>query len=289
LIRDAMSDPAFADPRTLLRRYQLAAKKSWGQNFLVSERAYRAIVDAAVSSSADFIVEIGAGLGTLTARLAQRAADGMVIAIERDRDLVAVLEGELGHLDNVQIEPANALTYDLSAAARWAGQRLSVCGNLPYQIASPLLFRIIEARADVERAVVMLQREMADRLLAAPGSRTYGAMTVLVASYAAVERIAHVRASGFTPPPRVDSTVIRLRFPEGGEPLVPIADPAAHNELVHAAFAMRRKTLRNNLRDRWGEERADRALAAASIDGARRAETLSTAEFAALAAAVADA
>lgn len=271
-------ESAFPDPRVLLRRHGLAAKKSWGQNFLVSTRAYRAICDAAVSQSSDWIVEIGAGLGTLTMRLAERVPDGMVIAIERDRDMVAVLEAELGHYDNVRIEPTNAMTYDLASAARWAGQPIAVCGNLPYNIASQILFRIIEARAHVSRAVIMLQREMAERILASPGTKSYGAMTVLVASFAERRRVLHVGAGGFTPAPKVDSTVIRLDFAEGGQPLVDVGDEAAYVDVVHAAFAMRRKTLRNNLRAVFGDE-GIAALEAAGVDPGLRAEALDVSTF----------
>lgn len=283
-----MPREAFPHPQELLRRHALSAKKSWGQNFLVSERAYRAICDAAVSVSSDWIVEIGAGLGTLTMRLAERVPNGMVIAIEREPDMVAVLEAELGHYDNVQIEATNALTYDLAAAARWAGQNIAVCGNLPYNIASQILFRVIEAREHVDRAVVMLQREMADRILAEPGSRTYGAMTALIASFAARRRVVNVKASGFVPPPNVDSAVIRLDFGDAA-PVLEIADEPMYFEVVHASFAMRRKTLRNNLRARFGEPACDAALSAAEIDGGRRAETLSPVELAALAKALIDA
>lgn len=278
-----MTNP-FPGPHELLRRHRLSAKKSWGQNFLISERAYRAIVDAAVAEDSDWIVEIGAGLGTLTARLAERVAEGMVIAIERDRDMVGVLEAELGDLDNVHIEPANALTYDLAAAARWAGAPIAVCGNLPYNIASPILFRILDAREHVSRAVIMLQREMADRILATPSTKSYGAMTVLVAAYARASRVINVRASGFVPPPRVDSAVVRLDFAAGGVPRVPVGEPARFADVVHAAFSMRRKTLRNALRSRYGDQAVDRALAAAEIEGGVRGETLVAADFARLAA-----
>ena len=284
-----MSDTAFPDPRVLLRRHGLAAKKSWGQNFLISTRAYRAICDAVVSEPSDWVVEIGAGLGTLTMRLCERVPEGMVIAIERDPDMVAVLEAELGHYDNVRIEATNAMTYDLASAARWAGQPIAVCGNLPYNIASQILFRIIDARAHVSRAVLMLQREMAERILASPGSKTYGAMTALVGSFAERRRVIHVGAGGFTPAPKVDSTVIRLDFAEGGAARVDLVDEATYFDVVHAAFAMRRKTLRNNLRARFGEASTDAALAAAALDGARRAETLSPDELAALTRALIDA
>ena len=274
---------AFPHPHELLKRYGFSAKKSWGQNFLTSERAYRAIVDATVADSSDWIVEIGSGLGTLTMRLAERVPEGMVIAVERDRDMVAVLQGELGELDNVTVEPANALTYDLGAAAKWATQPIAVCGNLPYQIASQILFRVIDARASVTRAVIMLQKEMADRIVADPGNKTYGALSVMVRAYASARRVVSVKASGFTPAPKVDSAVLRLDFLEDGAPQVEIANDKMFSAVVHAAFAMRRKTLRNTLRARFGAEASDRSLGAAAIDGRRRGETLSVAEFAALA------
>ncbi len=276
---------AFPHPHELLKRYQLAAKKSWGQNFLTSERAYRAIVDATVSASSDWIVEIGSGLGTLTMRLAERVPEGMVIAIERDRDMVRVLESELGDLDNVTVEPANALTYDLSRAAAWATEPIAVCGNLPYQIASQILFRIIEYRAHIRRAVIMLQREMADRIVADPGTKTYGALSVMIRAYAIAKRVVVVKASGFTPAPKVDSAVLRLDFAANGQPTVPIECPDQFSSVVHAAFSMRRKTLRNTLRARYGAGPSDAALDTAGIDGTRRGETLSVAEFAELAAA----
>jgi 16S rRNA (adenine1518-N6/adenine1519-N6)-dimethyltransferase len=275
----------FPDARALLRRHGLAAKKSWGQNFLVAERVYRAIVDATVSRDDDWIVEIGAGLGTLTMRLAERVAEGKVLAVERDRDMVAVLEAELGHLDNVEVVAANALTYDLSAVARWRGAPIAVCGNLPYQLASQILFRILGARQDVSRAVVMLQREMADRLLAGPGTKTYGALGVLVQTYADVKQVVRAPPSAFVPPPRVESTVVRLDPLLGGS-RVPIADDAAYADTVHAAFGQRRKTLRNALRAVHDPEAVDAALAATGIDGGRRGETLTIAEFAELAGAL---
>ena len=151
-MRDA-GGPAFPDARVLLERHGLRAKKHFGQNFLTSERVFRAIVDATVRADDDWIVEIGAGLGTLTARLAERVPEGKVIALERDPDMVAVLRGELGEVENVQVEPADAMRYDLAMAARWRGDRIVVCGNLPYHIASQLMFRVVEARAHVRRAV----------------------------------------------------------------------------------------------------------------------------------------
>lgn len=277
---------AFPDARTLMRKYGLGAKKSWGQNFLVAERAYRAIVDATVAADDDWIVEFGAGLGTLTMRLAERVPEGKLIAVERDRDMATVLRGELGHLDNVEIAEANALTYDLRMVARWRGEPITVCGNLPYHIASQILFHVLDARAHVTRAVVMLQKEMADRIVAAPGTKAYGALGVMVSTYANVSQVLRVGRGAFVPAPKVESAVVRLDMLPGGQPRAPIADEAHYSAVVHAAFQQRRKTLRNSLGARFGSEATAHALAQTGIDGGRRGETLSIEEFAHLAAAL---
>lgn len=277
-----MTEP-FPDPRELLRRYGLRAKKSWGQNFLVSERIYRAIVDAAVACEDDWIVEIGAGVGTLTMRLAQRVPEGLVLAVERDRDLAGVLEGELGHLDNVEIVRADALRYDLVSVARWRGDPIRVCGNLPYQISSQILIKILRAGEHVARAVVMLQREVADRLLAAPGTKAYGALGVLTQTYATVRPVVRAKPGAFSPAPEVESAVVSIspRPP----PAAAKRDPDHYAAVVHAAFQGRRKTLRNALKAVFGAAAED-ALSGAGVDPERRGETLGVEEFAALAAAL---
>jgi 16S rRNA (adenine1518-N6/adenine1519-N6)-dimethyltransferase len=281
----AREDP-FPDARVLLDRYGLRAKKSFGQNFLISDRAFRAIVDATVRADDDWIVEIGAGLGTLTARLAERVPEGKIIALERDPDMIAVLRAELAGVDNVDIEAVDALHYDFKMAARWRGDVITVCGNLPYHIAAPLMFRVIDARAHIRQAVLMIQKEMADRLVAAPGGKDYGALGVMIRTYADVTTVAKIGAGSFVPPPKVDSTVVKIVPLAGATTRVPIADERHYSEVVHAAFGQRRKTLRNALRAVFAVEAVDAALAATAIDGQRRGETLDIAEFAALAAAL---
>src|SRR5207253_2617629 len=160
----------------LLKKYGFSAKKSGGQNFLVDDKSYEAIVEACRLTRQDWVIEIGAGLGTLTSRLQPLAA--RVIAVERDRDMVTVLRGELS--GNVEIAEANALSYDYAAVEERAGRKPIVVGNLPYQIASPILFRLLEARKHLLRLVVMLQKEMVDRIVAAPGTPEYGALGVMV-------------------------------------------------------------------------------------------------------------
>ncbi len=282
----ALRAEPFPDARVLLGRYGLSAKKHFGQNFLISDRVFRAIVDATVARDDDWIVEIGAGLGTLTARLAERVPEGKVIALARDPDMIVVLRGELGGVDNVDIEAVDALRYDLGMAARWHGEPVAVCGNLPYHIAAPLLFRVIEAREVVRCAVVMIQKEMADRIVAAPGTKAYGALGVMIRTYADVSTVAKVGAGSFAPAPKVDSAVVKLVPLLGGAPRVPIADPEHYAQVVHAAFGQRRKTLRNALRAVYADSEVDAALAACALDGGRRGETLEIAEFGQLAAAL---
>ncbi len=275
----------FPDARVLLDRYGLRAKKSFGQNFLISERALRAIADAAVSSDEDWIVEIGAGLGTLTARIAERVTAGKVIALEPDPDMIRVLRAELGDVDNLEIEQVDALRYDLRAVAS-LGQKITVCGNLPYHLASQLIFKVIDVRDVVRFAVFMIQKEMADRIVAKPGTKEYGALGVMVRTYCDVTTVLKVGAGSFVPPPKIDSTVIKLVPLANAEPRVPIADHAHYSKVVHAAFGQRRKTLRNALKAHWPDDQIDAALASTAIDGVRRGETLDIAEFGRLTAAL---
>jgi 16S rRNA (adenine1518-N6/adenine1519-N6)-dimethyltransferase len=262
--------------RELLRKYGQRAKKSWGQNFLVDERTFEDIVHACEAGENDTVVEIGAGLGTLTWRLAERA--GKVIAVERDRDMVEVLRAELGTHPRIEIAEANALTYDYAAAAERAGGSIVVAGNLPYQIATPILFRLLESRGRIRALVVMLQREMADRIVAAPDTSEYGALGVMIQMAGEVRMVRKVPAGAFVPAPRVQSAVIRVTPFPGGRTRVPVCDEEKFSQVVHAAFGMRRKTLRNALRALAGEA----AFSAAEIDPQRRGETLSVAEFARL-------
>ena len=273
---------AFADARVILARHGLHAKKQFGQNFLISDRAFRAIVDATVRTDEDWIVEIGAGVGTLTARLAERVTAGKVIALELDPDMVKVLRVELAGVDNVEIEQVDAMRYDLRMAAKWRGDKISVCGNLPYHIASQLLFKVIDARDSITHAVMMIQKEMADRIVAPPGGKEYGAIGVMLRTYADITTVAKVSAGSFVPAPKIDSTVIKM-VPLA-QPRAPIADGKHYSNVVHAAFGQRRKTLRNALRAVFPSDGVDAALATTGIDGQRRGETLDIPEFAALAA-----
>ena len=274
--------------RELMARYGLRAKKSWGQNFLVDSNAQRRIVAAAGLGRDDVVVEIGAGLGALTRHLAEAA--GKVIAIERDPELAHVLGTEIAADGSAPVEIAavDALTFDFAAAAAASARPLVVVGNLPYQITSPLLFGITEAArggAVIGRAVVMVQKEFAARVVAGPDSDDYGRLSVMVQQQAQVELLFDVAPGCFHPRPAVTSTVMRL-VPRR-EPLAPARDPALFAAVVRAAFSTRRKMLRRALAPAFGEERARGALVAAGIDPTRRGEELAIVDFARLADALA--
>jgi 16S rRNA (adenine1518-N6/adenine1519-N6)-dimethyltransferase len=277
------------DPRRVLARHGLAAKKSWGQNFLHDRAALARIVAAVGASADDVVVEIGAGLGTLTAALARATPPpGRILAIERDPDMQRVLGAELAGDARVEIVAADALTFDYPAASRAAGRPLLAVGNLPYQISSALVLALVEAgtRGAIARAVVMVQREMAQRIVAPPGSRTYGRLTVAVAQHAEARILFHVRPGSFHPAPAVISSVLSL-VPRP-TPLAPVHDAGLFEAVVKQAFATRRKMLRGALAGQFGEEAVTAALAAAGIAGTKRAEQLSVADFARLANALAD-
>ncbi len=265
-------------PRALLDKYRLRAKKGWGQNFLGDEAILDAIARLAVEREGELVVELGAGLGHLTARLLARGA--RVVAVERDRDMARVLRGELG--EAVRLLEADAARLDYRALAAEAGEgRVAVVGNLPYHLSSPILFSLLHQAEAVSRAVVLLQLEVAERLAAAPGTRTWGLLSALLQQRAEVSLERRVPPGAFLPPPRVASAVVRIAF---GPPRVPVEDQAGFRRLVKAGFAQRRKTLANALRAaRLGSpEAVARALEAAGIEPSRRGETLTVAEWAAL-------
>jgi 16S rRNA (adenine1518-N6/adenine1519-N6)-dimethyltransferase len=267
-------------------REQLAAldirpKKAWGQNFLVDQNAQDRIVAAAALGPRDAVVEIGAGLGALTGKLADAA--GSVIAIERDPRLASVLTESIAQRPNVSIVNGDALEFDFQAATRQAGHALVVVGNLPYQITSPLLFMLIEAAHHgtvIQRAVVMVQREFAERASAEPGGRDYGRLSVMLRQYVDIEKLFSLGAGAFYPQPAVASTVLRL-VPRP-KLLANVRDEKHFAAVVRAAFGMRRKMLRGALGAVFGSQAARDALDVCGIDETRRAETLPVADFARL-------
>jgi len=241
-------------------------KKRFGQHFLSDPSILRRIVALAGIEPGDTVVEIGPGGGSLTLELARAAH--RVIAIEIDPDLIPHLRSSMP--PNVEIVEGDAL------AEPWPPHRFHIVGNLPYNVTTPLLKRFIEHRDHILGVTVMLQKEVAERLAARPSTREYGPLSVLVQYYAAVEYGFTVAPGAFKPRPKVDSSVIRLRW----RPAVPSAP--AFTDFVHHAFAARRKTLANNLLGMFGslgrQEVAGR-IASAGVPAGARPEDLSVAEF----------
>ncbi|MCA9707269.1 MAG: ribosomal RNA small subunit methyltransferase A [Myxococcales bacterium] len=266
-------------PSQVLRRHGLSARKTWGQHFLRDHAVHGAIVGAAAPRPEDRVVEIGAGLGTLTAHLLGTGAE--VWAIERDRDLCEVLRAELGEQPRFRLHEADAVRFDYASAASDLGERRPIIvGNLPYHLTGPLMFRLLEAHAVTGPWVVMIQREVADRLRAAPGSRTYGGITAALSRVRDISGVMHVPPGAFLPPPRVDSAVIRLdpRPSPRGE----VSDERGYLALVRVAFQRRRKTLLNALSALAPKEQVRAWCAAAEVDPRLRPECLGPEQFAAL-------
>ena len=261
-------------PASILRRHHLKPKKEWGQNFLGDERILASLAELADLHAGDTVVELGAGLGHFTRALA--ATGAKVIAVERDRELAPILREELAPL-GVQVEEADAKSFDLAPFAAAAGKPVVLVGNLPYHLSSSILFHLLDQRAFVRRAVFLLQREVAERVAAPPGGKDYGLLSVLLGLYADASVGLEVPRGAFLPPPAVESSALVLQMLPA--PRAEVRDEQRFRAVVKAAFAQRRKTLSNALRPVPG---AREALVRAGIDPMRRGETLSAVEFAAV-------
>ena len=281
--RSAGGGAAAATPagtRALLRQFGIRPTKRWGQHFLVSARALEAIVGAAELTHTDAVLEVGPGLGTLTEALAARA--GTVTAIEVDRRLAEVLRIRLGGLSNVRIIEGDALHADLAPLFAGPGVRKAVA-NLPYNIAAPLLLRLLDPGLEITRVVVTVQREVAERVVARAGTPAYGRLSVAVRFRAAARIVSRIPAGAFLPAPDVESAVLAL-VPHARPP-VAVGDEAFLFRVVAAGFGHRRKTLANALAQGLGlaASAVDAACRAAGVDPRTRAETLDLEAFAALA------
>lgn len=260
-------------------------RRALGQHFLADATVAERIAEAVGATPDDVVCEIGAGTGALTGRLAARA--GRVVALEVDPALHARLAAEAGRRPNVDVRLADArrFPYETLGALRPSPTgRSLVAGNLPYSASKPILHRLFEARGGIDGVTVMLQREVAERLVSPAGGRAYGVLSVLWQVWADVALLFTVPPAAFRPPPAVESAVVRAAF--RAAPRLPIADAAGFARVVKGAFAQRRKTLANALRAAFpalGAAGVEAALREAGVDGRRRAESLSLAEFARLA------
>lgn len=277
-----MGGSALASPgatRALLEAYGLAAKHSLGQNFLVSNGVVERIMDLAELTEEDRVVEVGPGIGTLTLALLSEA--GQVTSIETDRALEPVLSAHAAAHPTFAYIMGDALRVPPERIAQAAGgEPTALVSNLPYNVAATVILAYLQGMPSLRRAVVMVQAEVADRICAGPGSRTYGAYTAKLALLGTVTGRFEVGPASFMPPPHVDSAVVRIeRAPLMAPELV-----APVSAVIDAAFAQRRKTIRNSMSaSGYGRDELDAAFAACGISPTCRAETLSPGDFVRLA------
>lgn len=270
-------------PKDIIRHYSITPRKSLGQCFLVDEAVIRSIAAFADARENDVVVEIGAGIGVLTEQLAQTGA--RVVAVELDEGLVRVLTDRLSKYKNVEIHAGNILHFDFRSLFQMEQRQIKIVGNIPYNISSPLLFHLLSFRDAINSFVLMMQKELVDRLTALPGNKTYGVPSVIFQMFADMESVLRIPASCFYPRPRVESSVIKGGFHQ--QPRYALNDENYFIRLVRDAFAQRRKILLNNLKhsrltDGIDESHLGNMLEKSGIDGRRRGETLSLREFAAL-------
>jgi 16S rRNA (adenine1518-N6/adenine1519-N6)-dimethyltransferase len=267
----------------LLKAHHIRPLKKYGQSFLTDDQIFRKIVDAGHLQPEDTVVEIGAGLGVMTDLLVERAAK--VIAVEVDPHLIDILREKLSVKENVEVVHQDILTLDLSTIAPSRQEKkIKVMGNIPYNITSEILFHLLKFRKHIHSAVLLMQKEVAERLTAEPSTKAYGIPSVILSMYADLEILFHVSNQCFYPVPAVQSSLLQLVF--GDEPRYPLQDEELFRHLVRASFAQRRKTLLNNLKsfrkiDNTPDE-IQEILTHLTIDGSRRAESMTLAEFAAL-------
>lgn len=271
--------------KEIIEQYHFLFKKSLGQNFMIDSSMLKSMVKAAEVDERTGVLEIGPGIGALTEQIAMVAKQ--VVAVEIDQRLLPVLKNTLADYENISIVHEDVLNTDLAALVHehfQACDKLCVVANLPYYVTTPILLHILESTVPFKHIVVMIQKEVAERLAAQPGTKDYGSLSIAVQYQASSHIHKIVPKNCFIPQPNVDSAVIKLT--RRAEPPVTVEDESFFFNLVRASFAQRRKTLLNNLqvffKDRWDKAELVNLLEACDIDPKRRGETLSIQEFARL-------
>ena len=269
----------------VLKKYGFSFRKKYGQNFLIDESVLEGIIDTADITKDDFVLEIGPGIGTLTQYLATYA--GKVCAVEIDKALLPILEDTLSGWDNVTVLNADILKTDIRAIAETenGGRPIKVCANLPYYITTPILMGLFESGAPFSQLTVMVQKEVAERMIAEPGSKTYGALSLAVRYYTDPEISFIVKPESFMPRPKVESAIVHMVRHQ--EPPLDVKDEKMLFDVIRASFNERRKTLQNGIANYAGfsfsKEQVGQALDLCGLDRTVRGEKLSLEDFARLA------
>ncbi len=266
--------------RKILRDYGIRPIRSLGQSFLEDKNVINKILSVADILEDDTVVEIGAGIGIMTELLAKKAKK--VIALDIDQRMTGILKERLGGYQNVDIIKTNVLEYDFSSVMPvLCARKIKVIGNIPYNISSQILFRLLAFRSHISCMILMFQKELADRLIAPPGTKEYGIPSVFVSMYTKCSREMVIPRSCFYPQPKVTSAVMKMLIRD--KPLSELRDHDFFSRIVKIAFAKKRKTLLNNLRNSnlsgYSEKDMATALQNAGIDGMRRAETMTAEEL----------
>ncbi len=274
------------ETRFIMDKYHITANKNLGQNFLIDDEAVAGIVEAANVSKDDLIIEIGPGLGTLTKELLDRA--GKVICIELDKRMIEILNDRFSMYDNFKVLNDDVLKVDLKTLiANEKIKSTKIVANLPYYITTPIIMKLLEERLDIETITVMIQKEVADRLVTKPGTGDTGAITYTIHYYTEPKRVLEVPNTAFIPAPKVNSTVINLNILK--KPRVTVKDEAKLFEVIKTAFMQKRKTLVNALANssKFGtKEQIEKILQTLEIDNKIRPEKLTLEEFTQIAEAI---
>ena len=262
-----------------LKKYGIHPKKRLGQNFLLDEDIQEKIINLCEFTRDDSAIEIGAGLGALTTKLAPKVKE--VFAVELDTQLADLLKRRIVKHEIVRVMNHDILSLDISCFVQNNNERLKILGNIPYNISSPLIFKLLESSVFLSMAVIMFQKEVADRIVARPGTKSYGILSVFCQVNAAVSRELVVPQHHFYPQPKVDSAIVKFVFFK--TPLMDIKDERVFKRVVRASFAQRRKTLKNTFKSSLNLgipfDEVLHALKKCDIDPQRRGETLTLNEF----------
>jgi len=264
-----------------LAEYDLIPRKRWSQHFLVDRNILNKVIRTAQVEKEDMVLEVGPGLGEMTLALARQVK--RVIAIEIDPKLVAILNKKMKDYPNVEVVKGDILKVDFRQFLKREGHPIKVVANLPYQISTPLLFRFIESKEAFSTFTLMLQREVAERMVAPPGRKEYGPLSIFIQMFSDVSIRFFIKPSAFFPPPKVESAVVHMVWKE--KPMIETNDEEWFKRVVRACFGYRRKTLVNALKhsELFLPEPVELKMEAIGIDPRRRPETLTIQEFAGLA------